>query len=99
MAREQEQTILEVTHNPVIADADRYRCLMDSLFPRLTPVSSLLQVLSFTNFMKLPFQRGSQNPIRRRAHKCKITALRTKYPVYYNSLEQQKESSLINDER
>ena len=40
--------------------------------------------------MKLPFQRGSQNPIRRRAHKCKITALRTKYPVYYNTLEQQK---------
>ena len=42
--------------------------------------------------MKLPFQRGSQNPIRRRANKCKITALRTKYPVYYNSLEQQQGS-------
>ena len=43
--------------------------------------------------MKLPFQRVSQNPIRRRAHKCKITALRTKYPVYYNTLEQQKEAA------
>ena len=49
--------------------------------------------------MKLPFQRGSQNPIRRRAHKCKITALRTKYPVYYNTLEQQKGSRVWIDDR
>ena len=42
--------------------------------------------------MKLPFQKGSQNPIRRRAQKCKITSLRTKYPVYYNTLEKQQGS-------
>ena len=49
--------------------------------------------------MKLPFQKGCTNPIRRRAQKCKITSLRTKYPVYYNNLEKQQGSRVWMDGR
>ena len=47
--------------------------------------------------MKIPFQRGNQNPIRRRAQKCKTTALRLKYSVYYASFEKQQGSRVWMD--
>ena len=46
-----------------------------------------------------PFQRGKQNPIRRRAKKCTITSLRLKYPVYYSTLENQEGSHVWMDGR